>query len=533
MNEDADTRPAPAAPTGGGPEAQEPLRGGRVLMQRESIRGSALLLSGRAISLVVNFLVHVLTIHYLSTLDYGVFGFALAFAEYGAILIAFGMAKSVARFAPIYDERGDWGRVLGTVVLAAGTILALTIASVVVGVLGFERIAGALELEPASRGVFAALCLLAPLTAIDSLLESIVATLGATRAVFARRYVVRPGLRLVAVVSVIAFGGGVQAVAIGHAAAAAVGVAAYLALLVSVVRRLGLWPRIRATRVVLPTRELLWYSMPQVGSDLNLLARASLLLVALQQSHGAAGVAAFLVVQPLAKLNRAVIEAFSVLYAQTASRLWAREEHAQLSEHYWRTSGWITLFSFPLFAVTFVFAEPVTVLVLGERYAASSDVLALVSLGFFAHGALGFNGRTLAVEGRVGLVFALELATTAVAVALYAALVPERGALGAGVASCGAFLAYGAIKEAGLLAASRSVRLQPAYLRPILLVAAAGALLWVAQDALGLPLWVGLPAVAAVWLALVAACRDLLDVRSTIPELGRLGPIGRWLSGPA
>ena len=53
-----------------------------------------------------------------------------------------------------------------------------------------------------------------------------------------------------------------------------------------------------------------------------------------------------------------------------------------------------------------------------------------------------------------------------------------------------------------------------------------------AQEALALPLNVGLPAVAAVRLVLVAACRELLDVRATIPELARLGPRGRWLSGP-
>ena len=135
-------------------------------LAENNIRGSTLLLSGRALSLTLtlNFVAQVITVRYLSTLDYGVFAFAFALSEYLAILVAFGMENTIARFAPIYHERGDHSRLLGAVLLAIGSILAGGI-SLVLLVFGLRApIEAALDFNAVSFYVLVALILITPLS---------------------------------------------------------------------------------------------------------------------------------------------------------------------------------------------------------------------------------------------------------------------------------------------------------------------------------------------------------------------------------
>ena len=87
------------------------------------IRGSSLLLVGRTMSMAVNFLVQILIVRYLTPKDYGAFAYALSIVVLGQTLITFGLDRGVSRFLSIYDEHADYDRLLGTIVMVAGTIL--------------------------------------------------------------------------------------------------------------------------------------------------------------------------------------------------------------------------------------------------------------------------------------------------------------------------------------------------------------------------------------------------------------------------
>src|SRR5688500_12149456 len=54
------------------------------------LRGSALLVAGRVIAILVNFAVQVVTVRYLPRPDYGIFAFALSVATVVAVASAFG-----------------------------------------------------------------------------------------------------------------------------------------------------------------------------------------------------------------------------------------------------------------------------------------------------------------------------------------------------------------------------------------------------------------------------------------------------------
>src|SRR5215813_5426482 len=84
---------------------------------KKHLRGSTLLLTGRVISMVANFVIQVLTVRYLSKSDYGAFAYALSLVSLGSSLAVFGFDKTVTRFLPVYQERGEFHKVFGSIIL--------------------------------------------------------------------------------------------------------------------------------------------------------------------------------------------------------------------------------------------------------------------------------------------------------------------------------------------------------------------------------------------------------------------------------
>src|SRR5690606_34019528 len=135
---------------------------------RRHIRGSSILFAGRLISIALNFGVQVLTVHYLLKSDYGAFAYALSIASIGASVALFGLDKAVARFIPIYEERGEDDKMLGTIVMTLLTILGIG-AALVLGVIGFRGLIGdRFVQDPLAVSLLVLLILLSPLQAIDS-----------------------------------------------------------------------------------------------------------------------------------------------------------------------------------------------------------------------------------------------------------------------------------------------------------------------------------------------------------------------------
>ena len=163
---------------------------------RKHLRGSSFLLTGRGISLGVNFAVQVLIVRYLSQTEYGAFAYALAFASLAQTIITFGLDRSITRFVPIYEERGDYGRLFGTLVMAAGTFLALGLGTVLLVIGLQEWLAGVVIDEPGAIALIVILIFLAPIQALDDLLIGLFAVFGDSRAIFVRRYVLGPLSRL-------------------------------------------------------------------------------------------------------------------------------------------------------------------------------------------------------------------------------------------------------------------------------------------------------------------------------------------------
>jgi O-antigen/teichoic acid export membrane protein len=220
---------------------------------------------------------------------------------------------------------------------------------------------------------------------------------------------------------------------------------------------------------------------------------------------------------------------FALLFTPAAARLFAREDKQGINALYWRTAAWIAVFTFPVFALTFSTAEPVTTGLFGDQYASSAPILALLSLGYYFNAALGFNGLTLRVYGLVKMVVGLSIAAAVLNVLVNLALIPAYGAVGAGVGTCVTLLGHNFLKQWALRRGTGISLLDRGHARVYGSIVVATVVLGV------IALVADLPPVAAIVLALVASTlvirvnRSELRVSDTFPELARVPLLGRMI----
>jgi O-antigen/teichoic acid export membrane protein len=505
---------------------------GAVHADRRYIRGSSLLIAGRLISIVLNFVVQVVTVRYLSKTDFGVFAYALAVVAMGSSAVQLGLDKSMPRLVPIYYERGEYARIFGATALATGAIWGLSIALVAIFA-GLEALRdGAVVADPRSASLLLILIALSPVAAYTCVLERLVAIFASPRAIFFRRHVLAPGLKLAAVVVVIAFSGGVYLLAYGYLIGGIVGVAVYLAILWRAWRARGLLPHMRPSSLQWPVRELFGFTLPLVSSDVLMILRTSFVVVVLEHFHSTAAVAEYQAVFPVAVLNMLAFEAFSNLFVPRASRMFARHQTEEIDRLYWKTSLWIAVLTFPVFAATCALAEPLTVLFFGEKYAGAGTLLSILALGYYVHAALGFNAASLRVHGKLRLIVATDALAAVVAVALSFLLIPRYGAVGAAVTTAGTLILYNAFAQLSLRLGETGIQLLD---RPFARVFAKAVLLTAAllasQRLLHPPVYLGVVAVGVVSLVLIRLTRQTLNPKETFPELLRI-PFVRELIAP-
>jgi O-antigen/teichoic acid export membrane protein len=497
---------------------------------RRQLRGSSLLVAGRGISLTVNFVVQVLIVRYLTQADYGGFAYALAFVHLAQTFITFGLDRAITRFVPIYEERGDFGRLFGTLVMVGATLAALGLGAVVL-VIGLQGwLAGSVIDDPEAITLVVILIFLAPIQALDELLTGLFAVIADARAIFLRRNVIGPLLRLAVVLLLVLTEQGVEFLAIGYVVSGAAILVTYAGLLVRQMRQRGLAARFRRSELTLPIGEVLGFTIPLLTSDLVSVLMTTTDVLLLGYFHDTLEVGAFRAILPAAMLNQAILSTFGLLYTPAAARLFARGDQDGIDHLYWRTAAWLAVFSFPVFLLTSSLAEPITVLLFGEPYRSSAPYLAILSIGMYFNAALGLNGLTLKVMGRLRYIVTLNLAAAAVNVVLNLLLIPPLGALGAAIATGATLLAHNILKQAGLSMAGIRI-FERRYLRLYGVIAAAAVAVLAIQVVVAPPAPIVLALAALASAAVIVVSRRDLDLADTFPELQRIPFLRRLGSG--
>jgi O-antigen/teichoic acid export membrane protein len=494
------------------------------------IRGSNLLLAGRVVSLALGLATQIAIVRYLSQTSFGAFAYALSVVAVGQTIATFGLDRAIGRFVPIYQERGDYSRLFGTIAMVAGTIVVLG-AGVIGGVAVLQAALPSVLTEPEIGSLLLILVALAPLQALDTVLVGLFAVLARPRSIFVRTYVLAPGLRLVVVLVAALAGAGVLFLAAGYVVAAAVGSGIYAVVLYRLLRSEGLLERFRLDSIRFPAREVFALTVPLLTTDLVVVLISASDTVLLGYFKGTADVASFAAVKPIAELNHLALLSFTLLFVPLAARLFARDDRAGINELYWQTAAWVAAISFPVFAVTFLFAEPVVGLLYGSRYEESALFLAVLAVGFYVQASLGLNGTTLMVFGRIRYIVGLNGLTILFNLALNLTLIPVYGALGAAIGTSVTLALHNLLKQ---LALARATSVQFFSRRYAKLYAAigAGAAVLVAANALDAPFVARLAVVVGACLVCFAAARRLLDIAETFPELRRIPFLGAGRAAP-
>jgi O-antigen/teichoic acid export membrane protein len=416
------------------PEGNDPVASQSAISRQ--IRGSSLLLLGRLLSLGLNFFVQVLTVRYLSKSDYGAFAYALTVTGVASFISGFGLERALTVFIPAYHEKRNYDKVFGTLILAVGTILSLSLIFVV-GVYSLkEYIAQSFVADRRVIPVLLVMIVGVPPQALDNLFIGMFAIFSKPRAIFFRKYLIGPAIKLIVVLLLIFRQSNVYFLAVGYLAASISGTIICAITLIRELNNQGLFRNFNFHTIQYPAREIFGFTIPLLSTELVFMLRTSLAVVLLEYFRGTIDVAAFRAVFPIAMLNMIVYQNFSYLFTPLASRMFVRNDREGINQLYWQTAIWIAVISFPIFAVTFSLSQPLISLLYGERYEQSAITLSLLSLGFYFSAALGFNGLTLRIYRKVKYIFGVDLFGAVIALCINLILIRSYGAVGAGIATC-------------------------------------------------------------------------------------------------
>jgi len=319
-------------------------------MRRKQVRGSSLLVVGRVVTLLITTATQVVVVRALTKEEFGAFAFALAVSAAGRTVLSLGQGRLLSRFMAKYEERRDYDRMFGAMVLAVGTILVTSTIGILLIFLLPEALSGVHD--PQTVDVVLVLVFLAPLEALDQVFVSIFAVFSAPGAIFFRKFLFTPFLRLVVVLALAFTGSSVMFLAIGYVAAGVVGLLVSAMVLIRVLRERGLLHRLRPRRLRVPFRAVFSFSTPLITGELLQLSLTVGGVIVLAHYQPATEVASYRAVFNHARLNTAVLAAFVPLFLPLSARLFERADIDGLRRAYWHTGAFVAVLTFPIFVLT-------------------------------------------------------------------------------------------------------------------------------------------------------------------------------------
>ncbi len=497
-------------------------------MRRSHVRGSALLLVGRVLALLISTGTQVIIVRALSKPEYGGFAYALALASAGRTLLSLGQGKLLSRFMAGYEEQRDYNRMFGAMFLAAGTIaVTSTVTMLALFLFSDALIGSAVEGQDAVRVVLI-LAFAAPLDALDQVFVSLFAVFSKARTIFFRKFLLTPLLRLIVVVLLVVTGSSVTFLAVGYVISGVVGMAIYVTVLLRVLRQRGLLKELRPRKIILPFRAVFSFSFPLITGELVLLSLNTGGVLILVYYQSVVEVAGYRAVFNGARLNTAILTAFTTLFLPMAARLFARADIDGLRRVYWHTAVFVAVLTFPIFALTGPLAPQTTVLLFGARYADSSTILALLAIGYYFNVMLGFNAFTLQVCGRIRYLVGVNIFVGLLNLAVSLLLVQPFAAVGVAAANCIALIAQNTLNQFALRKSIGTGFIARPYVPVYLLILVCSALLWGFELLAHPNLPVSVIAAALVSAGLLFASRNAMELGYTFPELTKM-PVVRWL----
>lgn len=498
-------------------------------MGREQVRGSALLMVGRISSLIISMATQVIIVRALTKEDFGAFAYALAIAAAARTLLSLGQGKLLSRFMATYEEQRDYARMFGAMFLAIGTIIVTSIITISALYLFSDALIGAAVRSDDAVKLVLILAFLSPLEALDQVFVALFAVFSRPRAIFVRKYLLAPTLRLVVVLLLVLTGAGVAFLAVGYVIASLAGLFLYVGLLIRVLRERDLLREFKFHDVVFPFRAVFAFSFPLITGELVLLSLNVGGVFVLGLFHSIVEVADYRAVFNSARLNTAVTAAFVTLFLPVSARLFARADIKALRRSYWHTAMFVAVFTFPIFALTGPLAPATTVVLFGERYADAATVLSILAVGYYFNSMLGFNAYTLQVCGRIRYLLVVNVFIAVLNIGLCFLFAPKFAAPGVATANCVSLVVQNVLNQWALRRSIRTSLIDRRSVRCYAVIVGCSIALWGFQLLATPGITWCLVATALASVVVLLMSRDALDLSDTFPELRRLPGLGRLL----
>jgi len=494
------------------------------------IRGSSLLTAGRVIAVLVNFVVQVTTVRFLLKEDYGAFAYGLSIASMGASAAVFGLGRTLSRFAPVFQEQREFGRMAGTIVLALCCVTGIGLGIVVAVFGGRGFISATLIHDPLSLSLLLVLILLTPLKALDSIFEEMFATFAKPKSLFVRRHLVGPLLKLACVLPLIFAHSSVRLLAISYVVAGILGTGYSIVVLWSVLKQADLLKYFRRDSIQIPAQQIFGFSVPLMSTDLLLIVRSTLVTLVLGFCHGTSSVAAFRAVLPVARLNTFAADSFRLLFSPTISRMFARGDMSSIDHVYWRTMTWTAVATFPLFLICVTLSDVITVTLFGSEYTDSAGILSLLAAGFYLSAIVGFNNELLKAHGHVGRIFLTDMLTAAAAIVLNFWLIPTWGGMGGALATVIVLLMRPIGNQITVLRLGMLKIPDWRCLRLFLLMLQVTVIACLLPSVIGRTVTIQTGTAVAGSLVVLVAALPVLEIKDTFPELMRFPILRKFVS---
>ncbi len=157
------------------------------------------------------------------------------------------------------------------------------------------------------------------------------------------------------------------------------------------------------------------------------------------------GVGIYTVAQNLQRLIH--MPGYSILtsFGPMCGELYAKGDLEGLEKTYKTATKWSCTFSFPLFTMYVLFAEPI-LQIFGHEFVAGQTALIVLASGSLVADSLGLSGSALVSTGRAKLNLVGSVVSATTSIVLFIILIPRYGILGAAIARSVAFLVINAIR---------------------------------------------------------------------------------------
>jgi O-antigen/teichoic acid export membrane protein len=163
--------------------------------------------------------------------------------------------------------------------------------------------------------------------------------------------------------------------------------------------------------------------------------------------------------------------------------------------------------------------------------------MSLLSVGYYFNAALGFNGLTLKVYGKLRYIVVINILAAVVNILINLWLIPLYGAFGAACGTCGTLIVHNLLKQAGLRFGTGISLFERKHVKVYLSIVIGAVGLLAVQSLMPANyswkepyVYISFALAGIVSLLVVGINRKALDVAQTFPELLRF-PLLRRLFG--